>query len=53
MVSYRNNEYYPQQVKWFSVNFAIEGLRNEMNIDLTEYLEEEEIKKIIETAPTF
>jgi hypothetical protein len=53
MVSYGNNEYYPQQVKWFSVNFGKERLRKEMNIDLAKYLEAEEIKKIIETAPTF
>jgi integrase/recombinase XerD len=51
-ISYGNNEYYPQQVKWFSVNVGKERRSKEMNIDLAEYLEEEEIKKLIETAPT-
>jgi integrase/recombinase XerD len=51
-VSYGDNQYYPQQVKWFSVNVGKERRRKETNIDLAEYLEEEEIKKLIESAPT-
>ena len=49
-VSYGNNEYYPEQVKWFSVNVGKERRSKEMNIDIAEYLEEE-VKQLIESAP--
>ena len=51
-VVYGNNEYYPEAVNWFSVNLGKEKLGKETNMNMTEYLEEEEIQKLIEAAPT-
>ena len=51
-ISYGDNEYYPEQVKWFSVNVGKERRSKDMNIDIAEYLEEEEVKQLIEGAPT-
>jgi site-specific recombinase XerD len=51
-VLYGNNEYYPEQVKWFSVNVGKERRSKDMNIDIAEYLEEAEVKQQIENAPT-
>jgi integrase/recombinase XerD len=51
-VVYGNNDEYPQCVKWFSVSIGKEIKNNEKMIDIEEYLEEEEILKLIESAPT-
>jgi len=51
-VAYGKNEYYPEAVSWFSVNVGKERYGKEGQLDLAEYLEEEEIKKLIEAAPT-
>jgi site-specific recombinase XerD len=49
---YGNNEYYPEQVKWFSVKLGKEKAGKETSMDMAEYLEEEEVQKLIECAPT-
>jgi site-specific recombinase XerD len=49
-IVYGNNEEYPESVKWFSVNVGKEKLRKEKRIDIEEYLEEEELKKLVENA---
>jgi integrase/recombinase XerD len=49
---YGNNEYYPEQVKWFSVKLGKEKAGKETSMDMAEYLEEEEVQKLIENAPT-
>jgi integrase/recombinase XerD len=51
-VVYGNNEYYPEQVKWFSVQVGKEKASKDAVIDMAEYLEEEEVQKLIEAAPT-
>jgi site-specific recombinase XerD len=51
-VVYGNNQHYPEAVSWFSVNLGKEKLGKETNMNMTEYLEEEEVQKLIETAPT-
>ena|GEM_PF-485101 len=49
---YGNGEYYPEQVKWFSVKLSKEKTGKETSMDMAEYLEEEEVQKLIESAPT-
>jgi integrase/recombinase XerD len=49
---YGNNEYYPEQVKWFSVQLGRERTAKERNLDMAEYLEEEEVQKLVESTPT-
>jgi hypothetical protein len=44
-----DNEHYPEAVSWFSVNVGKEKLRKETNFDIAEYLQEEEVQKLIET----
>jgi site-specific recombinase XerD len=51
-VVYGNNEHYPQAVNWFSVNVGKEKMEKETNMDMSEYIEEEELQKLIEAAPT-
>ena len=51
-IVYGNSEYYPEAVKWFSVNVSREICQTDKRIDTAEYLEEDEIKKLIEYAPT-
>jgi integrase/recombinase XerD len=51
-IVYGNNEYYPEQVKWFSVKLAKEKTGKETSMVMAEYLEEEEVQKLIESAPT-
>jgi site-specific recombinase XerD len=51
-IVFGNNEYYPEQVKWFSVKLGMEKIGKETSMDMAEYLEEEEIQKLIESAPT-
>jgi integrase/recombinase XerD len=45
-------ESYPDCVKWFSVKVGKEKTGKETSMDMSEYLEEEEIQKLIECAPT-
>jgi hypothetical protein len=47
---YGNSEYYPEQVKWFSVKVAKEKTGKETSMDMAEYLEEEEVQKLVESA---
>jgi integrase/recombinase XerD len=49
---YGNDEYYPEQVKWFSSKVGKEKIGKDTTMDMAEYLEEEEILKLIESAPT-
>jgi len=49
---YGNNEYYPEQVKWFSVKLGKEKAGKETSMDMAEYLEEEEVQKLIECVST-
>ena len=49
---YGNSEYYPEQVKWFSVKLAKEKAGKETSMDMAEFLEEEEVQKLIDRAPT-
>ena len=49
---YGNNESYPDSVKWFTVKVGKDKKSQERQLDINEYLEEEEIKKLIEAAPT-
>ena len=49
---YGNNEYYPDCVKWFSVNVGKDKKSTERRLDIAEYLEEEEISILIENTPT-
>ncbi len=51
-IVYGNNEHYPEAVNWFSVNLGKEKIGKETNMDMSEYLEEEEVQKLIEAAPT-
>ena len=51
-VVYGNNEHYSKAVNWFSVNLGKEKHGKETNMNMTEYLEEEEVQKLIEAAPT-
>jgi site-specific recombinase XerD len=51
-VIYGNNEFYPEQVKWFSSKVGKEKTGKQTTMDMAEYLEEEEILKVIEAAPT-
>jgi integrase/recombinase XerD len=47
-----HGESYPDCVKWFSVKLSKEKTGKETSMDMSEYLEEDEIKKLIEYAPT-
>jgi integrase/recombinase XerD len=49
---YGNSDYYPEQVKWFSVKLAKEKAGKETSMDMAEFLEEEEVQKLIDRAPT-
>jgi integrase/recombinase XerD len=51
-VVYGNNEYYPEQVKWFSSKLGKEKTGKKTSMDMAEYLDEEEVLKLIESAPT-
>lgn len=46
--AYGNNEYYPEQVKRFSVKLGREKSGKETNMDMAEYLEENEVQKLID-----
>jgi integrase/recombinase XerD len=51
-IVYGNDEYYPEQVKWFSVKLGKEKTGKETSMDMAEYLEEEEVQKLIESVST-
>ncbi len=51
-VVYGKNEYYPGVVKWFSRKVGKDKLRQEKRIDIEEFLEEEEIQKLVDAADT-
>jgi site-specific recombinase XerD len=51
-IVYGNNEYYPEQIKWFSVKLGREKSGKETSMDMAEYLEEDEVQKLIDSAPT-
>ena len=51
-IVYGNNEYYPEQIKWFSVKSGKEKSGKETSMDMAEYLEEGEVQKLIDSAPT-
>ncbi len=51
-IVYGNNERYPDCVSWFSVNVGKDKKTQERNLDINEYLEEKEVRKLIEAAPT-
>ena len=51
-IVYGNNKKYPKAVDWFPVSVGKERLSKEKGIDLAEYLEEEDIQKLIECAPS-
>jgi integrase/recombinase XerD len=50
--TFGNNDYYPDCVKWFSVSVGKEKFRHEKILDIEEYLEEDEIKILVDTAST-
>jgi len=43
-------EFYPEQVKWFSIKVSKDKMRESFVLDNAEYLEEEEIKAVIARA---
>lgn len=47
-----NNEDYPDCVKWFSVKVGKEKASKDPIMKISEYLEEDEVQKLIEAAPT-
>ena len=51
-IVYGNNKKYPKAVDWFPVSIGKERFSKEKAIDLAEYLEEEEVQKLIECAPS-
>jgi integrase len=51
-IVYGNNEYYPDTVKWFSVKVNKEICDSQKTLDTEEYLEEEEIARLVEYAPS-
>jgi site-specific recombinase XerD len=48
---YGNNEFYPDCVKWFTVKVGKDKRNQERQLDINEYLEQEEIKQMIGAAP--
>jgi site-specific recombinase XerD len=51
-IVYGNNEIYPDCVKWFSVTVGKEIKSKEKDLDIKEYLEEEEIPLLLKNTPT-
>ncbi|MGA8914809.1 MAG: tyrosine-type recombinase/integrase, partial [Nitrososphaeraceae archaeon] len=49
---YGDCEFYPDQVKWFSVKLSKEKSGKGTNMDLSEFMEEEDVKKLVNYAPT-
>jgi site-specific recombinase XerD len=46
-VIYGNNKFYPEQVNWYSIKVSKDKLRDSFTIGMAEYLDEDEIKKLI------
>jgi len=51
-IVYGNNEFYPDQIKWFSTKLGKEKSGKDPSMDMSEYLEEIEVQKLIEAAPS-
>jgi len=51
-VAYGNGEWYPEQVKFFPVKVGKEKYARSPQLDTREYLDEDEVIKLIESAPT-
>jgi site-specific recombinase XerD len=51
-IVYANGEYYPEQVKWFSVKLGKEKRGKDPSMEMSEYLEEAEVRKMVDAAPT-
>ena len=51
-IIYGDNQNYPDCVKWFSVKMGKKKRFLEKRLDTELYLEEDEIKMLIEAAPT-
>ncbi|MGB5091449.1 MAG: hypothetical protein WBN72_10950 [Nitrososphaeraceae archaeon] len=51
-IVYGNTEYYPDTVKWLSVKVSKEICDSQKTLDTAEYLEEEEIERLVEYAPS-
>ncbi|MGC1931063.1 MAG: tyrosine-type recombinase/integrase [Candidatus Nitrosopolaris sp.] len=49
---YGNGEYYPEEIRWFSVKLGKEKTGKDTSMDMAEYLEEDEVQKLVESAPT-
>jgi integrase len=51
-VVYGKNEFYPDIVKWFSRRVGKEQRRKEKEIDIEDYLDEDDIQKLVASANT-
>jgi site-specific recombinase XerD len=49
---YGNGEHYPEEVKWFSVKVGKEKTGKDSSMDMAEYLEEDEVRILVESVPT-
>jgi len=49
---YGSGEYYPEQVKWFPGKLGKEKHVKSSTMDLAEFLEEDELIKLVESGPT-
>ena len=47
---YGNSEFHPDNVRWFSIRVGKDKKSQERQLDINEYLEEEEVKKLIEAT---
>ena len=48
-VVYGNNNHYPKQIQWIYTRVSKEKAGKQMSMDMAEYLEEEEVQKLIES----
>ena len=51
-VVFGKNEFHPEQVNWFSTQVGKEKRSQERDLDIAEYLEEDEVPLLIDAAPT-
>ncbi|HZB18098.1 MAG TPA: tyrosine-type recombinase/integrase, partial [Nitrososphaeraceae archaeon] len=51
-VVFGKNEFHPEQVNWFSTQVGKEKKSQERDLDIAEYLEENEVPLLIDAAPT-
>lgn len=49
---YGGTEFYPDQVKWFSVRLSQEKTGKGTSMDLSEFMQEEDVIKLVNCAPT-